>query len=89
MEVEFTVGPVNVSDGESHEVITRYASPLETGGSWITDANCRESQPRMRNARANWTTVLTEAVSGNYYPINCNARKSISIIILLYFVAGV
>ena len=74
-EVEWTVGPVDVSDGQSHEVITRYAAPLDTGGAWATDANCRESQPRVRGARANWTVALSEPVSGNYNPVNCVIRE--------------
>lgn len=74
-EVEWTVGPVDVSDGQSHEVITRYAAPLDTGGAWATDANCREAQPRVRGARTNWTVALSEPVSGNYYPVNCVVRE--------------
>ena len=53
-EVEWTVGPVNVSDGQGHEVVTRYSSGLPTAGAWTTDSNCREYQPRLRNFRPQW-----------------------------------
>ena len=44
------------------QVITRYDSGLATDGSWTTDSNCRESQLRRRNWRANWTVSLSEPV---------------------------
>ena len=76
-ELEWTVGPVDgASIQESHEVITRYESGLATGGAWVTDSNCREGQLRVRNQRANYTTVMSETVSGNYYPVNCLIRAS-------------
>jgi hypothetical protein len=71
-EVEWTVGPVDVSDGESHEVVTRYDSGLATSGLWTTDSNCRESQVRQRGVRANWPTFApSEPVTSNYFPCNC------------------
>ena len=71
-EVEWTVGPVDVSDGQSHEVITRYDSGLATSGVWTTDSNCRESQVRQRGVRANWPTYApSEPVTANYFPVNC------------------
>lgn len=51
VEVEWTVGPVDLSGNKSREVVTRYASGLASGGAWRTDSNCRESQPRRRNWR--------------------------------------
>ena len=76
-ELEWTVGPVDgVSTKESHEVITRYESGLATGGVWVTDSNCREGQLRVRNRRANYTTVVSEPTSSNYYPVNCLIRAS-------------
>jgi hypothetical protein len=70
-EVEWTVGPVDVADGNSHEVVTRYDSGLATGQAWTTDANCREHQLRRRNWRANWTAHIAEPVSANYAPVPC------------------
>ena len=76
IEAEWTVGPVNVSDGKSHEIITRWSSGLATGAAWATDSNCREAQLRRRNWRANYTIVVSEPVSSNYYPVNCLMRTS-------------
>ena len=71
-EVEWTVGPVDVNDAQSHEVVTRYDSSLSTSGVWTTDANCRESQVRQRGVRANWPTFApSEPVTSNYFPCNC------------------
>ena len=78
VEVEWTVGPVDVSRNESHEVITRYDSGLSTKSAWTTDSNCREHQYRQLNWRGNWTVNITEPVSGNYYPTNCMIKTSSS-----------
>jgi len=76
VEVEWTVGPVDVSDGLGREVITRYDSGLATGGAWSTDSNCFEHQQRRRNFRANYTVNISEPVSGNYYPTNCMIKTA-------------
>ena len=47
---------------------------LQTNATWVSDANCRESQTRVRNFRANWTVSLSEPVAGNYVPVNCLLR---------------
>ena len=73
VEVEYTVGPVDVTDGQSREIIARYETGLNSSGAWRTDSNCREMIPRLRNARANFTlaNVSSEPVASNYYPITC------------------
>lgn len=71
VEVEWTVGPIDVSDGNGHEVITRYSSGLATNATWATDSNCREFQTRKRDYRSQWSVHPSEAVSSNYYPVNC------------------
>jgi lysosomal alpha-mannosidase len=65
------VGPVDVSDGQSHEVVTRYSADMATDGGWTTDSNCAESQPRRRNYRSQWPLKPSEAVTANYFPTNC------------------
>ena len=75
-EIEWTVGPVDVSDGKSHEVITRYDSGLATNAAWTTDSNCHEHQLRRRDWRGNYTVNITEPVSGNYYPTNCMIKMA-------------
>jgi len=76
VEIEWTVGPVDISDGQSHEVITRYDSGLATGGAWTTDANCWEHQQRRRDLRGNYTVNISEPVSGNYFPTNCMIKTA-------------
>ena len=70
-EVEWTVGPIPVeADGVGKEVIVRYSTGLATGGTWATDSNGRDMQPRRRDHRDDWTfrNASEEPVSSNYYP---------------------
>jgi len=70
-EVEWTVGPIPVeTDGVGKEVIVRYSTGLATGGTWATDSNGRDMQPRRRDHRDDWTfkNASEEPVSSNYYP---------------------
>ena len=80
VEFEYTVGPVDVRGNASREVVARYSSGLASGGAWRSDANCRESQPRLRNARGNWSAVglAEEPVAANYYPAACLATLASS-----------
>ena len=77
-EMEWTVGPVDVSAGQSREVVSIYAAgaALPTAGAWVSDSNCREGIPRVRGARAQWNASLSEPVAGNYYPTSCLIRAS-------------
>jgi lysosomal alpha-mannosidase len=72
VEVEWTVGPVDTAGNTtSREVVARYSSALASRGAWRSDANCRESQPRQRGARGNWTANISEPVAANYAPAAC------------------
>ncbi len=73
VDVEWTVGPIpNGAAPSGKEVVTRYAvSGLATNGTWATDSNCREMQPRVRNARWSWNYTAVEPIAGNYVPVNC------------------
>ena len=76
VEVAWTIGPVNVSDGDGREVVTRYSvAGLATEGRWHSDANCREAQPRQRNARRTNATI-TEPVAANFFPSACLVRTA-------------
>ncbi|XP_063446500.1 lysosomal alpha-mannosidase-like isoform X2 [Mytilus trossulus] len=70
VEVEWTVGPIDISDKSGKEVISRYDTSLQNGGVFYTDANGREIQERKRNYRKTWNLNQTEPVAGNYYPVN-------------------
>ena len=70
VEVEWTVGPINVNEGVGKEVILRYDTNIQSAGKFYTDANGRELLERTRNSRPTWSYTVTEPVSGNYYPVN-------------------
>ena len=77
VEIEWTVGPVDVAGNTSREVVTRYAAPgVASAGAFTTDANCREGQRRLRGARGNWTGNISEPISGNYFPVACLLQAS-------------
>ncbi|XP_074647600.1 lysosomal alpha-mannosidase-like [Tubulanus polymorphus] len=73
VEIEWTVGPIPISDGKGREVVNYFQSGLKTHSMFYTDANGRETQTRRRNYRPTWTLQQTESVAGNYYPINAYA----------------
>lgn len=75
VEVEWTVGPIDVSNKAGLEVVSLYSAPSwATAGAWDTDSNCREWQHRVRNARPSWNFTSTEPIAQNYVPVNCAIR---------------
>ena len=70
IEMEYTVGPIPIGDGQGKEIVTRYSTGLASNGTWYTDSNGREWQKRVRNFRPTWTWQPTQPVAGNYYPVN-------------------
>ncbi|XP_029772977.1 lysosomal alpha-mannosidase isoform X1 [Suricata suricatta] len=70
LELEWTVGPIPVGDGWGKEIISRFDTALETKGLFYTDSNGREILERRRDYRPTWKLNQTEAVAGNYYPVN-------------------
>lgn len=87
-ELDWSVGPIpvrpfsaNGGDGSGgaggaagKEVISRFSAPsLASGGAFYTDANGREFQRRVRNARPTWDLNVTQPVAGNYYPATAAA----------------
>ncbi|XP_072104661.1 lysosomal alpha-mannosidase [Mobula birostris] len=70
LELEWTVGPIPVQDLLGKEVISRFDTPLKTGGTFYTDSNGREILKRRRDYRPTWRLNQTEPVAGNYYPVN-------------------
>lgn len=80
-EIEWTIGPIDVSNKAGFEVIAHYSAsdsstgaPWATGGAWKTDSNCREFQARLRDARPSWNLTSSEPVAQNYVPVNCAAQ---------------
>jgi lysosomal alpha-mannosidase len=70
VEVEWTIGPIPVSDNIGKEIIIRYDTDLQSQGKYYTDANGREVLERARDYRPTWNYTVAEPVSGNYYPVN-------------------
>jgi len=82
IEVEFTVGPIPISDGIGKEIVLRYETDLETKGSFFTDSNGLEMEYRMRaltpDSYPEPREITDEPIAGNYFPINSmiSARES-------------
>ena len=79
LEVEWTAGPIPIDTpwlpGDVYpgkEVVFRYSTGMNTGGTFYTDANGREMVKRQFNARGPSypTLAVNEPVAGNYYPVN-------------------
>uniref|UniRef100_A0A3P9MSJ1 Alpha-mannosidase n=2 Tax=Poecilia reticulata TaxID=8081 RepID=A0A3P9MSJ1_POERE len=73
VELEWTVGPVPVSDEQGKEVITRLDTSIKTAEFFYTDSNGREVLQRKKDFRPTWQLKKTEPIAGNYYPINSRA----------------
>ncbi|CAF1037159.1 unnamed protein product, partial [Didymodactylos carnosus] len=70
VEVEWTVGPIDIKDSVGKEIIVRYDTDIKSDKKYYTDANGREILERVRDFRPTWNYTIAEPVSGNYYPIN-------------------
>lgn len=70
LEVEYTIGPVPITDGRGKEIITQLRSPIKSAGTFFTDSNGREFMERRLNHRPTWDLNVFEPVAGNYYPVN-------------------
>jgi len=73
IEFEYTVGPIDISDGQGREVIIRFNSSIASNSTFYTDSNGREFQQRIRNYRPTWNWNPTQPTAGNYYPVNAAA----------------
>ena len=67
---DWVVGPIPVNDTIGKEIILKYETNLTTNNEFYTDANGRQVLKRVINYRPTWDYIITEPVSGNYYPIN-------------------
>lgn len=81
VEVEYTVGPIpqySFEDAkrvylQGKEVVLRYNTSLNTGGTFYADSNGRELVRRDYNKRGPAYPMpynISEPVAGNYYPVN-------------------
>ncbi|XP_057437604.1 alpha-mannosidase At3g26720-like [Lotus japonicus] len=69
-EVEFTIGPIPVDDGIGKEIITQFATTMETNKTFYTDSNGRDFIKRIRDFRSDWDLQVNQPTAGNYYPVN-------------------
>jgi lysosomal alpha-mannosidase len=70
IEIEDTVGPIDISDHMGKEVVTRYTTNLATGNIWYSDSNGIELQQRKLNYRPTWNYTVSEPVAGNFVPVD-------------------
>jgi len=73
IEIVNQIGPIDTSDKQGKEIISNYASPLDTNSLFYTDSNGQEMMQRNRDYRETWDLSCAEPVSCNYYPINAAA----------------
>ncbi|KAH8341301.1 hypothetical protein KR059_002196, partial [Drosophila kikkawai] len=69
VEFEWLVGPIPADDEVGKEIITRFTSEISSKGKFYTDSNGREMLERERNQREAFDPDMSEAISGNYYPV--------------------
>ncbi|KAJ3628804.1 hypothetical protein MTP99_013243 [Tenebrio molitor] len=69
IEIDWIIGPVDVSDGIGREVVSVFTTPLQTEGNFYTDSNGREMLKRTRNYRPTFDYTNEEPIAGNYHPI--------------------
>lgn len=69
LETDWLVGPIDVSDGVSKEVIVEYNTDLFSSAEFFTDSNGRQVLKRRLFQRPMWNLTTLEAVAGNYYPV--------------------
>ena len=73
VEFEWQVGPIPIADGYGKEVINKFTTSLNNGGTgstkFYTDSNGREYLERVYNYRPTWDLKVYEPVAGNYYPL--------------------
>ena len=70
VELEWMVGPINVTDQIGREIVIKFQTDLKSDGVFYTDSNGREMLKRVRDFRPTWKLNQTEPISGNYFPIN-------------------
>ncbi|XP_042002646.1 probable alpha-mannosidase At5g13980 [Salvia splendens] len=69
-EVEFTVGPISIDDGNGKEIVTKLKTMIGNNKTFYTDSNGRDFLERIRDYRADWDLQVNQPIAGNYYPIN-------------------
>lgn len=69
LETEWLVGPINVTDNKSKEVIVQYNTDLFSNAEFFTDSNGRQVLKRKLFQRPTWNLTTTDPIASNYYPV--------------------
>lgn len=69
IETEWLVGPINVSDNVSKEVIVQYNTDLFSNAEFFTDSNGRQVLKRRLFQRPTWNLNIGDPIASNYYPV--------------------
>lgn len=82
LEVEYRIGPIDVTDGDGKEVISHFDTDVASDNKFETDVNGMQVNTRTRDTRATlWPGgppyfSQTDPVSGNYFAVNTAASLS-------------
>lgn len=69
-EVEFTIGPIPIDDGQGKEVVADITTAMKSNKTFYTDSSGRDFIERIRDYRKDWHLEVNQPVAGNYYPLN-------------------
>jgi lysosomal alpha-mannosidase len=70
IEIEDIIGPIDISDGNGKEIVTRYTTTFNSQNTWYSDSNGIELIQRKLNYRPTWNYTITEPIAGNFVPVN-------------------
>ena len=76
LEIEYRLGPLNISDGIGKEIVATYSTNMNTNATWAVDGNGLRLYHRHRNARAPlWPGgpgyfSCTDDIACNYFAAN-------------------
>ena len=76
LEIEYRLGPLNISDGIGKEIVATYSTNMSTNATWDVDGNGLRLYHRHRNARAPlWAGgpdyfSCTDDIACNYFAAN-------------------
>ncbi|XP_026325478.1 lysosomal alpha-mannosidase-like [Hyposmocoma kahamanoa] len=69
LETEWLVGPINVTDNISKEIIVQYNTDLFNNAEFFTDSNGRQMLKRILFQRPTWNFTIIDPIASNYYPV--------------------
>eukprot|EP00357_Protocruzia_adherens_P000608 CAMPEP_0115005768 /NCGR_PEP_ID=MMETSP0216-20121206/20086_1 /TAXON_ID=223996 /ORGANISM="Protocruzia adherens, Strain Boccale" /LENGTH=1013 /DNA_ID=CAMNT_0002372193 /DNA_START=50 /DNA_END=3091 /DNA_ORIENTATION=- len=69
LELEVLVKPIDVSDGNGHEIVAVYGSDIENDKTFYTDSCGLYMQKRVVDYRPTWHLQVNQPRAGNFYPI--------------------